>query len=148
MEEIRNLTATEKLPQVTLTLALTDPDEISVGQASSVAPSLGDSRADQSSFIIDLIHEELCRGLGHRSHRSERGRTLGLSPHRRRTLTRFVARLVLIRLGTFRWLLLAVLVPLSVGPLVGTRLVAAFRLTPPTCREGVLATPRVYLRSP
>ena len=77
-EEIRNLpateivTGTEELTQATMTLALADPDEVSVKQASSVAPSLGDSRADQSSLIIQLNPEELRSGLGRRSHHSER----------------------------------------------------------------------------
>ena len=56
----------------TLTLSITDPNELSDRQASSVAPSLGDSRADQSSLIRELIREELLWGLGRRGHRSER----------------------------------------------------------------------------
>ena len=57
-EEIRNLpatemvTGTEELPQATSTLTNTDSEEVSVRQASSVVPSLGDSRADHSSMII------------------------------------------------------------------------------------------------
>ena len=121
-----------------MTLAITDPNRVSVRQASSVAPSLGDLWADQSSLIRELICEELCRGLGCRSRHLKREDSWSSPPpHHRRTLTRFIPCLVLVRLGTIRRLHLTVQVR-AVGPLVGTRLVAASRPAPPTCREGVL----------
>ena len=58
-EEICNLpameivTGTEELPQATLTLALADPDEGSVGQASSIVPSL------RTRKLINLVREQL-----------------------------------------------------------------------------------------
>ena len=64
-EEIRNLpgmeivTGSKEITPANLTLAITDPDEELVRQ--SVVPLLGDSRADQSTLIGELICEELRR---------------------------------------------------------------------------------------
>lgn len=53
------------------TRANTDHDKVSVRQV-SLAALRGDSQVDQTSLIRDTIHEELGRGLGRRSRRSER----------------------------------------------------------------------------
>ena len=63
-EEICNLpareivTGTEELPQATLTLALTDPDEVLVRQASSVTPLLGEG----GLLVLPLIAGGLSLG--------------------------------------------------------------------------------------
>ena len=79
----------EELPLATSTLANTDSEEVSVRQANSAAPLLGDSRTDYSSMIRHLIRVELHRGLGHRCRRSEREDS-GPLPHCRKTLTHLV----------------------------------------------------------
>ena len=77
-EEIRNLPATETVtapveqPQTTRIQASTEHAEVLSRQASPVGPPLGDSHPVQSSMIRELIREELRRGLGRRSRRSER----------------------------------------------------------------------------
>ena len=63
---------TEELSQTTTSRAHTDTEEVSVRQASSVAPSLGDPQADHFSMIRRLIREELCTGSDLRSCCSER----------------------------------------------------------------------------
>ena len=62
---------TEELSQANSSRANTGTEEVSVRQVSSAAPSL-DPQVDHSSMIRHVIREELHRGLGRRSHHSER----------------------------------------------------------------------------
>ena len=75
--DIRNLPATEVVtgtgtPQLTSPPASTSQAEAMSRQGSAVIPPRGDSPSDQTNLIRDLIREELRRGLGHRSRRSQR----------------------------------------------------------------------------
>ena len=81
--DICNLPATKVVtgtgtPQITSLPARTDQDEAMSRQGSAAVPHCGDSPADQSSLIRNLIREELRRGLGRPS---EWGDSMSSSSH-------------------------------------------------------------------
>ena len=77
-EEILNLPATEVVSgagtaaPTTCFNASASQGEAMSRQVSTPVPPRGDSQADQATLIRDLIRDELRKGLGHRSHHSQR----------------------------------------------------------------------------